>query len=176
MRRMPQTILGKKIILKNNFAPDRQCAVSLFKIRTMKKNYFAAFLFLFSLSTFVQAQQPTAHTNLPIDSRLYDAFDGEYLESLRTGNPFLLQRWNYYLDHSWYLTALPDEKVNPDYPAIRISDPDNINIFLLEKEFQIRSDWEKQIVYRIENSDQVLVLIPGKEFTRRLNEHLGRSH
>lgn len=138
----------------------------------MKNNYILAFLFLFSLTTFVHAQH---HTNLPIDSRLVDAFDGEYLENLKTGNPFLLQRWNFYLDHAWYLTVLPAEKAEAEYPSIRIDDVNNINILLLERKFQLRRDWDKQMIYKIEDSNQALVFIPGKEFTRKLNEHLNRK-
>lgn len=141
----------------------------------MKKNYIPLLLFFLSLTTFVYAQQQTTHTNLPIDSRLYETFDGEYLENLRTGNPFLLQRWNFYLDHSWYLTALPPEKAEAGYPSVRVDDLENINIFALEKALQLRRDWENQTVYSIENTDKALVLIAGKEFNRKLNEHLQRK-
>ncbi len=141
----------------------------------MKNNYILTFLFLLSLTTFAYTQQQSNHTNLPIDSRLFDAFDGEYLENLRTGNPFLLQRWNFYLDNSWYLTELPTEKAQAEYPSIRIDDVNNINIFLLERKFQLRRDWEKQMIYKIEDSDQALVFIPGKDFTRKLNEYLNRK-
>jgi len=168
-------ILGCICFLKNNFALVWQRIVLFLQNLTMKKNNIPSLLLFLSLTTFVHAQQHTTHTSLPIDSRLYDAFDGGYLENLRTGNPFLLQRWNFYLDNSWYLTALPAEKTEAGILSIRIEDLDHINIFLLERKAQLHRDWDKQMVYRVEYTDQALVLIPGKEFTRRLNEHLNRA-
>ena len=165
-------VFWQKKLGKKYFCASQIRRQNIFQKITMKNNYILTFLFLLSLTTFVHAQH---HTNLPIDSRLFDAFDGEYLENLRTGNPFLLQRWNFYLDNSWYLTTLPPEKAEADYPSIRIGDLDNINIFLVERKFQLQRDWNKQVIYKIENSDKALVFIPGKEFTRKLNEHLNRK-
>ncbi|HFA51447.1 MAG TPA: hypothetical protein ENJ95_20735 [Bacteroidetes bacterium] len=139
----------------------------------MKKNkLFVLFLFI-SFTTFVHAQQP-AHTHISIDSRLYQAFDSGYLENLITENPFLLNRWNFYLDNSWYVADLPPEKDNGTLPVIQIDDLDNINIFLLEKEQHLKKDWDRARTYRIKNTDLVLVCEPGKNFTEKLNKHLNR--
>ncbi len=140
----------------------------------MKKNLILTFLFLSSIFTFVKAQAGRTHTNLPIDSRLYQAFDSLYLEDVKTANPFLIQRLNFYLDHSWYLTTLPPQKIKPDMPSVRIEDLNNINIFVLEREQDLQKDWDGLSVYKIENSDQVLVLRSRKEFNELLNKHLNR--
>ncbi|MBI5917310.1 MAG: hypothetical protein HY842_18225 [Bacteroidetes bacterium] len=140
----------------------------------MKKNLFLSFFFILSIATFVKAQSQLAHTEVPIDSRLFEAFGGDYLENLKTANPFLLQRWNFYLDNSWYLTDFPTEKDRPDYATIRIDDLENINILVLEKKFGMKRDWNKIAIFKIENTDKALVLISGKAFNEKLNEHLKR--
>lgn len=141
----------------------------------MKKNPILTFLFLSSISTFVQAQANHTHTNLPIDSRLYEVFDSLYLENVKTGNPFLIQRMNFYLDHSWYVTAVPPQKIKPDVPSVRIGDVNKLNIFALERAQHVLRDWNQITIYKIVNSDKVLVLRSGKECTELLNEYLKRQ-
>ncbi len=136
----------------------------------MKKNLILLSLFCGTLPIFVNAQ--TSHTSLPIDSRLYEAFDGEYLNTLSTSNPFLLQRWNYYLDHACYIVELPPEKSKADQPSVRIDDLNSFNIFLLEKSQNLKRDWNKRMVYKIENTNQALVFYSGVEFNQQLSEFL----
>ncbi len=139
------------------------------------KNLILTFFFLLPISTFVRAQAAHTYTNLPIDSRLYQVYDSLYLTNVKAGNPFLIQRMNFYLDNSWYLTTLPAQKMAPNMPAIQIKDLDNINIMALEKERQIVRDWDQIKVYRIENRERVLVLRSGQECAELLNEHLKRQ-
>ena len=141
----------------------------------MKKILFFALLFSTCLATFVTAQSTLSHTATPIDSRLLAIYSGEYLESLQTENPFLLKRWNFYLDNSWYLTELPNDKALDSRTSIRIDDLDHINIFLLEQKHNLHRDWEKQTVVKIEDTDKAIVLISGKKFNELLNEHLKSS-
>ncbi|MBK8563793.1 MAG: hypothetical protein IPN76_10745 [Saprospiraceae bacterium] len=141
----------------------------------MKKNLCLALLFSTCLATFVTAQSTLSHTATPIDSRLYAIHSGEYLESLQSANPFLLKRWAFYLDHSWYLTDLPAEKAKEAATTVRVEDLDAINILLLEKQFALHRDWEKQTVIKIEKTDKAIVLISGKRFNELLNEHLSAN-
>ncbi len=138
----------------------------------MKKNLYFTLLFCSCIFTFVTAQSQLSHTATPIDSRLLEIFSGEYLENLQTSNPYLLKRWGFYLDNSWYLTELPAEKAMDSYTTIRVDNLSSINIFLLEKQFNLRREWDKQTVCNIENTNKALVLIPSKKFNELLNEHL----
>ncbi len=141
----------------------------------MKKNLCLALLFSTSLSTFVTAQSTLSHTTTPIDSRLLAIYSGDYLENLQTANPFLIKRWSFYLDHSWYLTELPAEKALDSQTTIRVDDLKDINILLLEKQHDLHREWDKQTVIKIENTDKALVLISGKRFNELLNEHLNTT-
>jgi len=128
-------------------------------------------LLLFSLPLLSMAQRSEAVT---LDDRLHEVFDRSYLESLQTANPTLLQRWNYYLDHAWYLTDYPHGKGKLDFPVVHIDDLEKINILQLEKEQHLQRDWRKRMKYRIEGTDKVLVYYSGEEFVQKLNQQLKR--
>lgn len=129
------------------------------------------FFFVF-FSTFAFSQQTE---NISIDDRLFDVFDKQYLENLKTANPILIQRWNYYLDNAWSIEDLPAEKAANTYQTIEIPDLENINILLLEKQLDLKPDWQKFNMYKIAGMEKMLVYLPGKDFVARLNEHLGRT-
>ena len=136
----------------------------------MRNSYI---LFLLFFVTFASAQN--THHTISIDDRLLEIYDQTYLENLKSNNPVILERWNFYLDHAWFLADLPVGKEVSNYKKISIPDLENINILLLEKAQGLSRDWEKFTFYRIEGTDQMLVYYPGKEFTAKLNEHLGRT-
>jgi hypothetical protein len=139
------------------------------------KIFFSLTFVLISFSIFAQNITGT-HTHLTINERLFEVFERNYLEKLRATHPFFIQRWNYYLDHSWYIADLPPEKAKAAYPVVQITDLDNINILLLEREQNLRKDWNRRVVYAIEGLDKALVYYAGKEFNRRLNDYLERKY
>lgn len=131
-----------------------------------------AFTLCFSLlSLFLGAQQ-----EVRIDERLFAVYDAAYLERLQTENPFLLQRLNFFLDNAWYLSDYPADKGAVNFPTVQVDDPSSFNILLLEKEQNLRRDFEKETVYSINGTRKVLIFRSGREFTHMLNEHLGRSY
>jgi hypothetical protein len=130
------------------------------------------FTLCFSLiSLFLGAQQ-----EVRIDERLLAVYDAAYLERLQAENPFLLQRLNFYLDNAWYISDYPAEKGTLSFPVVQIGDPASFNILLLEKEQVLHRDFEKESAYSINGTRKVLIFRSGREFTRMLNEHLGRSY
>lgn len=131
-------------------------------------------LILLTLSILSFAQKKSSE-NIKIDERLTEVYDTEYLTNLQTQNPFLLQRWSFYLDNAFYIVDFPTEKGNPDYPTIEVEDLDKINIFLLEKKQNMTRDFEKLSKYKIKGTNKVLVYYSGKEFNQKLNSFLGRK-
>lgn len=144
------------------------------------KSLCAPLFLLISFSAFAQTTLETTkitnETKVEIDERLYDVFDANYLEKLQTVNPFVIQRWNFYLDNAWYITDYPEAKGTPNYQSISVVDLENLNILKLEKEQTLRKDFEKQMMYQIEGTQKVLVYHSGRKFNQMLNEHLGRKH
>jgi len=129
------------------------------------------FYFLLVNTFFAQsAVAQTSHTPVP-DQRLYEAYDAEYIDRLTTENSFLINRWNFYLDNAFYLMDAVPGKTDA-YPEIIISDIENVNILLLEKEQHLSHDQKAMTIYNIKNTDKCLVYLPGEKFIKLLNEHL----
>jgi hypothetical protein len=107
-----------------------------------------------------------------IDARIYAAYGQEYVDKIAQTNPFLIQYWTFYLDHAFAVTDAPAEKeLNPkDYPVIKVDNVQAINILQLEKDLQLKSNWDKLSIYRIQNTEKLLVYQPGDSFVRALNE------
>lgn len=134
-------------------------------------------LVLLTLSILSFAQKKSAKTveTVEMDDRLAEVYDKEYLTNLQSQNPFLLQRWSFYLDNSYYIVNFPSEKGNPDYPIIEVADLDNMNILLLEKSQKMTRDFDKPSKYKIKGTNKILVYYSGKEFNQKLNDFLGRK-
>lgn len=129
--------------------------------------FFTVSLLLLSGMLFAQS---AVTLSSEIDERLYETYDEAYLLTLQKSHPVLLQRLNYYLDNAWYITEYPKEKAAVDLPTVSITDTQNVNIFLLEREQQLQRDPNKQMIYQIENSDKVLVYHSTKRFNDNFNQ------
>lgn len=134
------------------------------------------FLLLFlGMSAALFAQDAKENSVVQPDARLYEVYAADYLQRLQTKNPFLIQRWNFFLDHGFYVTDMPAGK-DMTYSEITVADVDKINILQLEKEQNLTRDFNKRMRYRIAGTDKLLICYSGKEFRDALNIHLGRSH
>ena len=132
-----------------------------------------AILYLFLVPLFLHGQNESTFQD--IDHRLYDVYEKDYLKKLKNKNPFLLERWAYYLDHAFYLTELPKEKITKHYPIVKIKDLSNINILLLEKEQKLVRNWDVPTIYKIAKTKKYLVYLPGKKFTAQLKKNLSKK-
>lgn len=130
------------------------------------KHIFTFLILSCSLTLFAQPQ----NADVVIDQRLYEVYEASYLETIKTNNPILLQRWNFYLDHAAYITDIVAEKEYGTLPTVSISNPNNFNIIQLEKEQKIHKDWKMQRMYKIEGTNKVLVYYSGKQFIEKFNE------
>lgn len=130
--------------------------------------------FLFTISLFlcsgILLAQNAAPLSTDIDDRLLVKYDHDYLQQLQENHPVLLQRLNYYLDHAWYIMDYPKEKATTDLPSITIENIEEINILQLEKEQQLQRDPQKQMVYKIAKTDQVLVYHSAKKFNQNFDQ------
>ena len=119
--------------------------------------------------------QTTTLVSAPVepDQRLFQLYESQYLSQLKQENPTLLERWNFYLDHAWYISELPSEKVTKKLPTVVIADLNNVNILLLEKEQNLHRDWDRQMIYRIRDTNKYLIYHSGKRFVELFNQHRG---
>ncbi len=127
---------------------------------------------LFCIFAFVLNAQSQAKTDTQNpDPRLYEVYETSYIEQIQTSNPFLIQRWNFYLDHAYTVIEEKDGKPT-DYPTVNIPDLKHMNILLLEKEQGLTHDFESPTIYRISNTNKLLVYKSGKQFNELLREAL----
>lgn len=133
------------------------------------KTILLTLLCICSLSAFGQSEKITVEP----DARLMEVYAQDYLTQLQTDNPFLIQRWNFYLDNAY---TVSENFKNGDYPFIQIDDLNNINILLLEKEQKLTHDFKAKTCYRIAGTNKVLIYRSGSEFAADLNAHLGRVY
>ena len=70
---------------------------------------------------------------------------------------------------------LPTEKSLDSYQTIQVEDISNVNIYELERKFNLKRDWDKQTVCKIENTDKAIVLLSGKAFNEKLKAYLDAS-
>ncbi|MGB0861652.1 MAG: hypothetical protein ACPG19_02700 [Saprospiraceae bacterium] len=134
----------------------------------MNKSFTLVLLFVLigSVTTFAQAE-------IPIDQRLYDVFDGDFLKKLQADKSFHLQYYNFSLDNSYQIIEIPKEK-NMKLPKVKIKDLDKINILKLQKEQKLTKSLDSPTYYQIKGSNKVLMIRSEKDFAKRLNKHLGR--
>ena len=120
----------------------------------------------FAIIVNAQSNSPTK----TIDRRLTEAFEKSYLQRIQYKNPALLQRWTFYLDHSYYVTPYIAKKFNDSVPSIQVKDLSSINIFQLEKANKhLKRDWNKPMAYRISGTNKMLVYYAGKDFIEDFN-------
>lgn len=129
---------------------------------------------------------PTGTATVKIDPRLYEVFEKVDLDKWQKQDPFLIQRWNFYLDNAYYIVdeALLDEKElttyaerpQRNYPWVEVTNLDNLNIIKLEREQNLMQHWEKQTFYRIKGTKKLLVFYPGQYVMEQLNSHLKRNY
>jgi hypothetical protein len=135
----------------------------------MKKVFFIGFILALPLFTFAQNESATP----PIDKRLYDVFEIDFLERLQSQSPSQLQYYNFFLDNIYEIKKLEKGKTTT-YPEIVISDLKHINILKLINDLQLKRAYDSPTVYLIANTNKLLVLIPEKEFVKKFNEATGR--
>ena len=107
------------------------------------------------------------------DPRLYAALSQSEVNEMLDKNPFLIQYYNYFLDHSYKIISQP-KNASLELPTVVITDMGNFNILVVKKEQKLKRAWENQTYYAIKNTDKILVFISEREFTQKLNEHIGR--
>lgn len=123
-----------------------------------------------TLSSFTFTQPDT---KTEPDPRLYDALSKSEIAEMQEKNPFLIQYYNYFLDHSYKIINQPKSK-QLDLPSVIIPNIEDFNILLIKKQQKLKRTWESQTYYTIKDTDKVLVFMSEREFTQKLNESVGR--
>lgn len=138
----------------------------------MKKVLFTGLILTLPLFVLAQYESNMVPT---IDERLYEVFEVDFLERLQNKSPSQLQYHNFFLDNIYEIKELAVGKIS-NCQEIIMADLDDINILLLINDLKLKRDYNNPTIYRIANTNKLLVIIPEKEFVKKFNVHTGRSH
>ncbi|MFM2267841.1 MAG: hypothetical protein RL757_1282 [Bacteroidota bacterium] len=149
----------------------------------MKRCFLFLLVGLCSIPTFLAAQN-AAKVEIKPDLRLYEVYERADLENWTREAPFIIERLNYYLDHSYYIFDEAELAANgkestesgKTYPIVVISDLANVNILKLERDQKLKTSAVEEVRYRIKGTKKVLVFFSESWFTENLNQHLHRHH
>ncbi len=126
------------------------------------------------LGTAAMAQSNLENTAPLPDQRLYQVYEADYIDQLLEHNPFLIKRWNFYLDHAF--SIIDDVPGKTQYTSeISIDNLDEINILLLEKELGLTHSYDLPVIYKIKNTNKCLVYQPGEKFAEAFRKSLTAS-
>jgi hypothetical protein len=107
------------------------------------------------------------------DPRLIDYLGNEKLAILQKNNPNIIVYYNYFLDNSYILSEVPQDKIN-DNNLQELTVPlegGKVNIAklnLLMLNIQYKQD--QRVYYSIKNSKQILVMLSGEELMEKYNQ------
>ena len=104
------------------------------------------------------------------DERLTVKYASKYLDRMEEKSPVIYQRINYYLDHSYQIIDEPKGKFDQLKDEISIQNLDEVNILELERTFDIQPDYKMRRVFRIKDTNKILVRLPMVEFNKAFNQ------
>lgn len=146
----------------------------------MKKMTLLCGCFLFLIVP-VWAQSGEETTVVP-DVRLSELHSEVRIEKILENQPQIIQYWNYFLDHSYMVEDIPDEKTYA-YPnlkdLVKINRETNaayevsmeesaLNVVL----FDLTIEKDKRSIYRLGDTGKIIVFFSKNEFLTQYNSSL----
>lgn len=139
---------------------------------------FGCFLFL---TVPLMAQSGEETTVIP-DARIYEIYSEERVQTLVDNKPEIIRYWNYFLDHSYLVEDIPDEKTYnyPDLKSVAKLDRTSNLAFDVSVEeaslnvllFDPKIPQDKSIIYRLGDTGKIIVFFSKKEFQAAYNATL----
>ena len=140
----------------------------------MKTSFIIYLLLFFSL---------TIKTQIKVDSRIVDVYGEEYVNEVLINTPNKIQHLNYFLNNSYELKKL-DLIESKKIPLISkylrvfkhkeknnyVPDLKNFNILM----YDAPRDKNFKKVYRLDNTDYVIVFYSVEEFFRKMNNYYNK--
>ncbi|MCX6256288.1 MAG: hypothetical protein NTW49_00040 [Bacteroidia bacterium] len=106
------------------------------------------------------------------DPRLYECFDASFIQHQLDINPKLILYYNFFLDHSYYITDFPPKADYVcNFPVIDFAagkDLSQLNV--LKSNLKLNN--KKQTYFQLGDRHQIIVFYTQKELTQKFNEYL----
>ena len=119
------------------------------------------------------------------DPRIWEAFDKATVEHLIETSPRTIEYYNFFLDQSYTIAEIPQEKVkdleemerltlrNPavgEMPDFSPAGLEKLNVL----RFKININPVSGAIYRLGNTNKIIMFHPGNEITNKFKEYLNR--
>ena len=112
------------------------------------------------------------------DSRLIDFLGAEKTAILEKNNPDLIRYYNFYLENSYVLSVVPNDKLienNFDEVALPLTnglvDTKKLNVLLIE----VQRKYEERIYFKVKDSNELLIFLSEKELMVKYNNYRRES-
>jgi hypothetical protein len=151
-------------------------------MRNFSKALTCSLFIIFTLSL-TSAQAQTATNPYQPDQRLYQVMDKTYLDQMFIDKPELILYYNYYLDHSFYIARLDNEKPvngidihtvqwNPDMKVDkkfdeRTFDAKTFNVL----KYNFARDLDRFTTYVWKEAGIALVFLPQRHFQEQFQDY-----
>lgn len=137
-----------------------------------KTTFLILLLVLSAFSILAQSEKNIEPKQIVADARLSEAFGNDFVERIIAENPSLVQYYNFFLDNSYYIAELPQEKTEfiNSLPSLSISpqsDLSKINVL----NYDVQLNFDKETYFRMQNSNKVMVFYSGEELNEKFNAH-----
>lgn len=108
------------------------------------------------------------------DSRLIDFLGAEKTAILEKNNPDLIRYYNFYLENSYILLVVPNDKLienNFDEVALTLTnglvDTKKLNVLLID----VQRKYEERIYFKVKDSNEILIFLSEKELMVKYNNY-----
>jgi hypothetical protein len=137
--------------------------------------------FLFSLMIMGSLFSQESKSNITPDPKLIDALGQETVDFYAQNNPKLILYYNFFLNHSYQITEIPQEKVKdlkdiPEFqlkPEFQMESPDytekgleKLNIM----KYDFNLNFEINTFFRLGNTNKIIVFLSGKDIQTQFNQ------
>jgi hypothetical protein len=145
----------------------------------MKKVIVSTFFLLILSMTFAQSPKE----KIAADPRIIEVFGQETVDFYLENNPSLIQYYNYFLENSYSIQEIPQEKMGDlqTIPELKRKEKfqsdfidytekglENLNIM----KFDLKIDPNIGSIYRLGNTNKIIVFLSGNEIQNKYNKYI----
>lgn len=145
----------------------------------MKKVIVFMVFFLILGITYAQVSK----TQVTADPRVIEVFGQETVNFYLENKPSVIQYYNFFLENSYSIQEIPQEKIGdlPDIPELKLKEQyqtdfvdysdkgiENLNIM----KYDLKIDPNVGPIYRLGNTNKLIIFLSGKEIQNLYNKYL----
>ncbi len=108
------------------------------------------------------------------DSRILAYLGQQKTEQLQKANPDLIRYYNFFLDNSYTIAEVPQQKLDENnLPELILPiknghvDTKKLNVLTLN----IKRHYDQAVYYKVKNTKEIFIMLSEKDFIKKYNEY-----